>query len=409
MLNSNTLPDEQPKTFRLGIMGGGQLARMLMLAAHPLGIQVRCLDPDPNAPGGHVGSQVIGAYDDLASLDCFAQGLDAVTYEFENVSTAALDHLAAQNIPIYPPPIALAIGQDRLLEKTLFTELGIAVPPFAAVSTRDQAAAAIADVGIPCVMKTRRMGYDGKGQRVLRAADTNPDANPDANFIANESSNSSHANHATHAREAFDSLGGVPVLIEAFVPFIREVSIVAVRDLHGSFDAYPLTQNTHEDGILRLSIAPAIDSGSLETTARAAAQKIMDRLNYVGVLTVEFFVIRDAQGTEHLLANELAPRVHNSGHWTIEGATTSQFENHIRACAGLPLGPTTMRAGVACSAMVNFIGSWPAPAKLLESPGIHPHIYGKSAREGRKVGHATIVGTSRDAVMELVARVASPA
>lgn len=358
----------------LGILGGGQLARMLMLAAHPLGIRVRALDPDPDAPAGHVGEHVVGAYDDEASLARFAQGLDAVTYEFENVPTRALEFVASRGLGVRPAAGALATGQDRWNEKRLFVELGIGVPRCEAAGSAEEAARAVERVGVPCVMKTRRLGYDGKGQRVLRGSGDGIGAD---------------------AREAFAALGSVPVVVEAFVAFEREVSIVAVRGIDGAFDAWPLTENVHREGILRRSVAPAEGGrAGLEDAARRAARAIMERLDYVGVLAVEFFVVRGAGGEEMLLANEMAPRVHNSGHWTIEGAGTSQFENHVRACVGLPLGPTGMRAGVGWAGMVNLIGGWPEVSRMLGVEGAYVHLYGKSPREGRKVGHVTVTGAT---------------
>lgn len=374
----------RPMSMRLGILGGGQLARMLMLAAHPLGIRCRAFDSDAGACAGQVGELHVGSFEDGAALARFADGLDVVTYEFENVPTSALEAMERAGVPIRPKPIALATGQDRLHEKTLFQKLGVAVAPFAAASTAEEAAEAVARVGLPCVMKTRRLGYDGKGQVVLKKG-------------GGETQDVRGA-----GAQGFAGLGGVAVTVEAFVPFTREVSVVAVRGMDGAFDAWPLVQNRHEQGILRLSVAPARDAAGLEAEARRAARAIMEHLEYVGVLAVEFFVTRDDEGRETLLANEMAPRVHNSGHWTIEGATTSQFENHVRACVRLPLGATGMRAGAPFAAMVNFIGDWPAPAKVLGVAGTHVHLYGKEPRPGRKVGHVNVVAGSE---AELRARV----
>lgn len=372
------------QSVRLGILGGGQLARMLMLAAHPLGIRCRAFDNDSRACAGQVGELHVGSFEDADALARFADGVDVVTYEFENVPTSALEAMDRAGVPIRPKPIALATGQDRLHEKALFQKLGIAVAPFAGAHNPIEAADAVERIGLACVMKTRRLGYDGKGQVVLRTG-----------------GGETHDVRGA-GEQGFAALGGVAVTVEAFVPFTREVSIIAVRGIDGAFDAWPLVQNRHEHGILRLSVAPAADSERIEQQARGAARAIMEHLDYVGVLAVEFFVTRDAQGRETLLANEMAPRVHNSGHWTIEGATTSQFENHVRACVGLPLGETGMRAGAPHAAMVNFIGDWPAPAKVLAVPGAHVHLYGKEPRPGRKVGHANVVAGSEKALRRAV-------
>lgn len=379
------------QSVRLGILGGGQLARMLMLAAHPLGIRCRAFDNDSRACAGQVGELHVGSFEDADALARFADGVDVVTYEFENVPTSALEAMDRAGVPIRPKPIALATGQDRLHEKTLFQKLGIAVAPFAGAHNPIEAADAVERIGLPCVMKTRRLGYDGKGQVVLRTG-----------------GGETHDVRGA-GEQGFAALGGVAVTVEAFVPFTREVSIIAVRGIDGAFDAWPLVQNRHEHGILRLSVAPAAESGGdsgggagIEQQARAAARAIMEHLDYVGVLAVEFFVTRDEQGRETLLANEMAPRVHNSGHWTIEGATTSQFENHVRACVGLPLGETGIRAGSPHAAMVNFIGDWPAPANVLAVPGAHVHLYGKEPRPGRKVGHANVVAGSEAELRERI-------
>lgn len=384
------------QSVRLGILGGGQLARMLMLAAHPLGVRCRAFDNDSRACAGQVGELHVGSFEDADALARFADGVDVVTYEFENVPTSALEAMDRAGVPIRPKPIALATGQDRLHEKTLFQKLGIAVAPFAGANTPTEAADAVERIGLPCVMKTRRLGYDGKGQVVLRTG-----------------GGETHDVRGA-GEQGFAALGGVAVTVEAFVPFTREVSVVAVRGIDGAFDAWPLVQNRHEAGILRLSIAPAAESGGnsggpsgIEEQARAAARAIMEHLDYVGVLAVEFFVTRNAQGREMLLANEMAPRVHNSGHWTTDGATTSQFENHVRACAGLPLGATTMREGAPHAAMVNFIGDWPEPAKVLAVPGAHLHLYGKEPRPGRKVGHANVVAGSKVELLRAIESVES--
>jgi len=343
----------------IGILGAGQLGRMLALAGLPIGLRFRFLDPAEDAVAAHVGELIVGDFDDPAALARFARGLSVCTFEFENVPAAALRAVAA-HCPVWPPVEALETGQDRLAEKTLFQRLGLSVHPFAPASTRDEFAAALRTVGLPAVAKTRRMGYDGKGQAVIRTP-----ADADA---------------------AWEALGAVPLLVEALVPFDRELSVIGVRARSGEHRAYPLVENVHDRGILRLSRAPADVTPALQAAATAHSKAVMDALGYVGVLTIEFF---DAAGT--LLANEMAPRVHNSGHWTIEAARTSQFENHLRALADLPLGDTTPRGP---SAMVNLIGACPPLSDLLRVPGAHPHLYGKGPREGRKVGHVTITGDS---------------
>ncbi|MEA0735015.1 5-(carboxyamino)imidazole ribonucleotide synthase [Xanthomonas campestris pv. campestris] len=343
----------------VGILGGGQLARMLVLAGAPLGLRFAVFDPVADACAGQVAPLQVGAFDDAAALAAFAAQVDVLTFDFENVPAASAQQLATQ-VPVFPNPAALAIAQDRLSEKTLFRELGIPVPEFAAIDDRAGLDAALARIGVPCVLKTRRFGYDGKGQfRIKTLAD---------------------------ADAAWDALGAqaatVGLIVEAFVPFEREVSVVAVRGRDGEFCAWPLTENWHVDGVLSASLAPASVDAGLQEVAEAHARALAERLDYVGVFALELFV-RD--GT--LLANEMAPRVHNSGHWTIEGAETSQFENHVRAVLGLPLGSTAMR-GHAC--MLNWLGAMPDAAAFLAVPGGHWHDYGKQARDGRKVGHATV-------------------
>jgi 5-(carboxyamino)imidazole ribonucleotide synthase len=341
---------------RIGILGGGQLARMLALAGAPLGLRFLVVDGSADACAGQVAPLHVCDYGDFDRLAEFAAQVDVVTFDFENVPAVTAEWLAAR-VPVFPNPRALAVAQDRVSEKTLFNALGIATPRYAAVDTRADLDAALATVGAPAILKTRRLGYDGKGQFRLRSA-----ADADA---------------------AWAALGGVPLVLEAFVPFDREVSVIAVRGRGGEFRAYPLTRNWHADGILSASVAPAGESADLTATAAAHARAVADELDYVGTFALELFV-QDGK----LLANEMAPRVHNSGHWTIEGATVSQFENHLRAVAGLPLGAVDAR-GVAV--MLNFVGTLPDARPVLASPNGHWHDYGKSARAGRKVGHATWV------------------
>ncbi|NHF67397.1 5-(carboxyamino)imidazole ribonucleotide synthase [Xanthomonas hortorum] len=343
----------------VGILGGGQLARMLVLAGAPLGLRFAVFDPSADACAGQVAALQVGAFDETAALAAFAAQVDVITFDFENVPAASAQQLAEQ-VPVFPSAAALAVAQDRLSEKTLFRELGIPVPEFAAIDDRAGLDAALARIGTPCVLKTRRFGYDGKGQFRIRTL-----ADADA---------------------AWDALGAqaanVGLIVEAFVPFQREVSVVAVRGRDGEFRAWPLTENWHVDGVLSASLAPATVDAGLQAAADAHARAIAERLDYVGVFALELFV-RDGE----LLANEIAPRVHNSGHWTIEGAETSQFENHVRAVLGLPLGSTAMR-GHAC--MLNWLGAMPDAVAFLAVPGGHWHDYGKQSRAGRKVGHATL-------------------
>ena len=359
----------------VGILGGGQLGRMLALAGYPLGLRFRLLDPSPEAPASHLAELQIGAYDDPSALDGFVDGLDVATYEFENVPEVAA-RVLGERVPVYPPALALETAQDRLSEKRLFEQLDIPLPPYAAVSSLSELEAAIQHMGLPAVLKTRRLGYDGKGQAVIRSPEDAPGA--------------------------WTALGGVPCVLEQRVPLRRELSILAVRGRDGETACYPLVENTHRDGILHTSLAPAADTRDAQPLADAYVGRILDRLGYVGLLALELFV-DDRDG--RLLANEIAPRVHNSGHWTIEGAETSQFENHLRAILGLPLGSTAPRGH---SAMVNLIGTVPAETDLLAIPGAHLHLYGKSPRPGRKLGHVTVTADTaarRDALLAHVVSV----
>lgn len=348
----------------VGILGGGQLARMMALAGAPLGLRFLAMDTSAEACAGQFVPMVVGDWRDEKALAEFASRVDVATFDFENVPAESAEWLAAR-IPVFPAPRALRIAQDRLAEKTLFNELGIGTPAFAAVDTRAGLDEAVARIGLPCILKTRRLGYDGKGQFRLKTP-----ADLDA---------------------AWAALGAqapkVGLILEAFVPFEREVSVVAVRGRDGEFRAWPLTENWHRDGILSASMAPCADGTALEPQAVAYAKRVAESLDYVGVFALELFV-RDGQ----LLANEMAPRVHNSGHWTIEGAETSQFENHLRAVLGLPLGST---AAVGHSVMLNWVGAMPEAAPVLRSAAGHWHDYGKTSREGRKVGHATLRAEDR--------------
>ncbi len=325
-------------------IGGGQLGRMLGLAGLPLGLRFRFLDPSPEACARDVGELVVAPYDDQEGLVRLADGAAVVTYEFENVPVEA-----AARVGALPPPAALEHGQDRLREKELFQSLGIATARFGS----------LADSGLPALVKTRRLGYDGKGQRLVE----------------------------TTAPLRDDELA------EELVAFERELSIVGVRGRDGETCFWPVGENVHRDGILRVTRAPAV--GAPQKEAEAVCTALMDALGYVGVLAVELF---EADG--RLLANELAPRVHNTGHWTIDGAETSQFENHLRAVLGLPLGSTEARAPCA---MVNLVGGVPPLRELLGLPGARLHLYGKAQRAGRKVGHVTLVDPAEETVSRAVA------
>lgn len=344
----------------VGILGGGQLGYMLALAGYPLGLRFRFLDPSPEAPVGRIAPRVTAGYDDEAALEKFAHGLDLVTYEFENVPVRAARRLQ-KRVAVYPPPAALEAAQDRISEKSLFRKLGIATAEFTAVDHKQELGAAARKLGLPAVLKTRRMGYDGKGQWVLR-------------------------NDADLQRAQSEAPAG-GLILEKWVPFARELSILAVRARDGAMAFYPLVENHHRGGILRLSLAPAPQlQSAMQAAAEDAARRVLEALGYCGVLAIEFF---ECEG--RLLANEMAPRVHNSGHWTIEGAVTSQFENHLRAVTGLPLGGT---ASTGFSAMLNLIGELPNPEEVLGVPDAHLHLYGKSPRPGRKLGHVTLRASS---------------
>jgi len=361
----------------IGILGGGQLGYMLALAGYPLGLHFRFLDPSPEAPVGRIATRITGQYDDHAALKKFAAGLELVTYEFENVPVEAARFLA-ERVPVLPPPAALEAAQDRLNEKRLFQKLGIATTEFAAVADQDSLEVATKQIGLPAILKTCRMGYDGKGQWILRSAED----------VARAKSELPAASSAPGKRtDAEPSQETAPFLLERLVPFTRELSVLAVRGRDGETAAYPLVENHHRGGILRLSLAPAPQlDRAVQHAAEDAARRVLDALQYVGVLAIEFF---EHEG--RLLANEMAPRVHNSGHWTIEGAVTSQFENHLRAVVGLPLGSIS---AIGCSAMLNLIGDVPDSAEVLAVRDAHLHLYGKSARAGRKLGHVTLRASS---------------
>jgi 5-(carboxyamino)imidazole ribonucleotide synthase len=346
----------------IGILGGGQLGYMLALAGYPLNFHFRFLDPSPQAPVGRIAPRVTAEYTDFEALEKFASGLALVTYEFENVPVEAVRFLQ-KRLPVYPSPRALETAQDRRSEKKLFQKLGIPTTEFVTVDSPDELEQAVRKLGLPAILKTCRFGYDGKGQWFLRT-------NEDVARIAKE-------------------IPATPLVLEKFVHFSRELSILAVRARDGKTAFYPLVENRHREGILRLSLAPAPHlTAALQQEAEQAALRVLEALDYVGVLAIELF---ECDG--RLLANEMAPRVHNSGHWSIEGAVTSQFENHLRAVAGLPLGDTRT---IGYSAMLNLIGELPDSNELLAAPDAHLHIYGKALRPGRKVGHVTLRADSAE-------------
>lgn len=349
-----------PPGAAIGIIGGGQLGRMLAMAAARLGYDTVVLEPDPHSPAARVASHHIEApYDDRAALEELAGATAVVTYEFENVPVDAAERLSRM-VPVHPPPAALAVSQDRLAEKSFLAASGISTAAHAPVDSAEDLVAALAAFGGSGVLKTRRLGYDGKGQH--RFSDAG----------------------AEEAREIFARMGSVPLILEAFIPFDSEISVIAARGRDGAAATWEPAANRHEDGILRRSTVPAAVSRATADGAREAACALMDRLDYVGVLGLEFFVLQDGS----LLANEFAPRVHNSGHWTEAACAVSQFEQHVRAVAGLPLGSTARHSDCV---MENLIGDEIGrAAELLREPDLLLHLYGKAeARPGRKMGHFT--------------------
>jgi 5-(carboxyamino)imidazole ribonucleotide synthase len=353
-----------PPGSTIGILGGGQLGRMLALAAARLGLKCHVYSPDPDSPAFAVAAaRTVARYDDATALAAFARSVGVVTYEFENVDVVAVERLA-RSVPVRPGVEALAVSQDRLTEKRFLERLNIATAAFAPVDDPSSLEGAFGVVGFPAVLKTRRFGYDGKGQAVIRTP--------------------------AQAGAALAGLGGRAAILESFVSFAREVSVIAARAVDGMVAAYDPAENVHREGILRTSTVPArIAPGTAEAAIRITGA-ILEALGYVGVIGVEFFVVGEGAG-EHLIVNEMAPRVHNSGHWTEDGCAVSQFENHIRAVAGWPLGPTRRSFD---AVMTNLIGAdaegWMA---LAGEPGARLHLYGKrEVRPGRKMGHVNRIG-----------------
>ena len=363
-------------TKTVGILGAGQLARMLAQAGRPLGLEFIFLDPAIDACAAEFGEHICAGWDDEAALTDLGQRSDVVTFDFENVPESSAS-LIESLCPVYPPPRALFQSQDRLREKTMMQELGIPVAPFYPVASRPDLVAAVEKIGLPCVLKTRRLGYDGKGQAVLRFQED--------------------------MERAWQLLGDSELICEGFVSFQAECSIIAARGRDGQTVYWPLTRNLHREGILAISMAPAFDQ-QLQARAEVMIQSLLDHLDYTGVMALELFLM-DGK----LLANEFAPRVHNSGHWSIDGASTSQFENHLRAICGLPLGETLITSP---AVMFNLLGEMPAYARQLSaeeflSQGVHWHDYHKTPREGRKIGHVTVTAESETGLKARAAQLAS--
>ena len=356
---------------------------MLALAGYPLGERFAAVDPSPEAGVRDLAHLIVASYEDPVALDWMAEHCEVVTHEFERVPAASARRIA-ERTPVRPNPDVLEVAQDRLSEKELFARVGLATPRFATASTRTELDSAVSSVGIPAVVKTRREGYDGKGQFVVRARSELDRCWGELGGEGNGRLNDRGGN-------------GKDLIAEAMVDFDRELSVLAVRSTVGEIAFYPVVENLHRDGILRLSRAPAGALGpELQSEAESYARSIMSELDYVGVIAIELF-----QAGGQLLGNELAPRVHNSGHWTIEGAVTSQFANHLRAVTGRPLGSTRPLGN---SAMVNLIGSLPDLDEVLRIEGARLHLYDKQPRPGRKLGHVTLVAEDSEALEERLSR-----
>ncbi|HEY0567328.1 MAG TPA: 5-(carboxyamino)imidazole ribonucleotide synthase [Xanthobacteraceae bacterium] len=353
----------------IGIIGGGQLGRMLALAAARLGFRCHVFAPGPDSCAFDVVHRVtVADYSDTAALDRFATDVDVITYEFENIPADTATFLSARK-PVVPDPQVLAITQDRLIEKNFVQKLGIPTAPFVDVSSPDALKSALETVGRPAVLKTRRFGYDGKGQITIR--------------------------NGSYPATAWREIGGQPAILEGFVKFEREISVVAARGQDGRVACFDVTENEHRDHILKISRAPAAVTPEVAAEARRIATTIAQAFDYVGVLAVEMFLLHEGDDRYRVLVNEVAPRVHNSGHWTIDGCSVSQFEQHIRAVAGWPLAEPIRIAPVE---MTNLIGAEVDDyASWLAAPGAALHLYGKAqTRPGRKMGHVTKVFASRD-------------
>ncbi len=343
----------------VGILGGGQLARMLALAGHPLGLEFITLEPATDACSAVVAKQIIGSYDDDEKLAELAEKADIITFEFENVPAHSIEMLSKTS-PCHPPATALAVAQDRLNEKEMFNRLNITTAPYKAINSLEELSDAMQEIGYPAILKTRREGYDGKGQAVLRSA--------------------------ADIKNGWQAIAGKPAIVEGFVPFDREFSIIAARRPNGETAFYPLTENTHHEGMLRTSLVRCDDP--LQELAEKYMGKLLNEIDYVGVLALELF-----QVGETLMANECAPRVHNSGHWTQTGSVCSQFENHLRAICDLPLGNTRPTGHIA---MLNLIGELPATDAVLAQPDAQLHLYNKAPRAGRKIGHINLCCQNRE-------------
>jgi len=340
----------------IGMLGGGQLARMMAQAGTSLGMSFMFLCPDSQACAAPYGEHLCAPYNDKPAQERLSKWADVVTYEFENIPLSLVEKLE-QQIPLHPASSVLSVARDRLAEKLLFRSLGIPTAKFAPVDSLAKLINALEDIAFPAILKNRTQGYDGKGQALL----------------LKESDLSA----------VWKEVGKIPCIIESMVAFTRELSIIAARNSKGDMVFYPVGENYHRNGILRLSLSRQDDP--MQVRAEAIIRSIMDNLNYVGVMALELFQVGD-----QLFANEIAPRVHNSGHWTIEAAETSQFENHLRAICGLPFGNTSLAH---TTAMVNLIGRLPAEAEIRNIPGSSTHFYGKVERPGRKVGHVTLINS----------------
>ncbi|MGM0418538.1 MAG: 5-(carboxyamino)imidazole ribonucleotide synthase [Thermodesulfobacteriota bacterium] len=351
---------------KIGILGGGQLAKMLALSGIPLGFEFTVFSPEEESCAGHLGRRIRFDYTDEKALSSMSEWSDVITFEFENIPLSCINYLAVQGA-VRPGPLALRLAQDRFLEKQLFTELEIPCTPFYKIDSLSELYDAAKLTGFPAILKTRRQGYDGKGQQVLR--------------------------HIDDLEQTWKFFEGVPFVLERSVNFEREVSLIAVRGMSGDTVFYNISENIHKKGILHLAVSQPYDP--LQGQAELYAKRLLEKLDYVGVLTLEFFQVGNS-----LIANEYAPRVHNSGHWTIEGADTSQFENHLRAISGLPLGSTALK-GVA--ATINLIGSIPDKNEILRTNNTHLHLYGKTCRPGRKVGHITVCADNMNKLRGLLA------